>query len=66
MKKYILVIMPNIGEQNIPFIIFEKWKPENISFLGDTVFFKVEETFFSMKKNEFCTNFPEKCDIIKN
>jgi hypothetical protein len=42
-----------------------KWEPEKLSFLGDTVFFKVDDTFFSMKKNDFCNIFTEKCAYIK-
>ena len=65
MSKSVLVAVANIGEQNIPMDIILKWKPEKLSFLGDTVFFKVDDTFFSMKKNDFCNIFTEKCAYIK-
>lgn len=65
MSKSVLVAVANIGEQNMPIDIVEKWDPDKMSFLGDTVFFKVDDTFFSMKKTEFCTIFPEKCGKIK-
>lgn len=65
MSKSVLVAVANIGEQNMPLSVVEKWEPEKMSFLGDTVFFKVDDTFFSMKKNEFCTIFTEKCGHIK-
>jgi len=65
MSKSILVAFANKGEQNVPFDTVEKWEPEKISFFGDTVFFKVDDTFVSMKKIEFCNIFKEKCGIIK-
>lgn len=65
MSKFVLVAVANIGEQNMPLDVVEKWNPEKMSFLGETVFFKVEDTFFSMKKREFCAIFLEKCGHIK-
>jgi predicted Holliday junction resolvase-like endonuclease len=65
MSKSVLVAVANIGEQNIPMDIILKWEPEKLSFVGDTVFFKVDDTFFSMKKNDFCNIFTEKCAYIK-
>lgn len=65
MSKSVSVAVANIGEQNIPMDIILKWVPEKLSFVGDTVFFKVDDTFFSMKKNDFCNIFPEKCAYIK-
>lgn len=65
MSKSILVAFANKGEQNIPLDVIEKWEPEKMSFFGDTVFFKVDDTFVSMKKVEFCNIFKEKCGMIK-
>ncbi len=65
MSKSVLVAVANVGEQNIPLDVVEKWSPDKLSFIGDTVFFKVDETFFSMKKMEFCKIFEEKCGKIK-
>jgi hypothetical protein len=65
MGKSVLVAVANVGEQNLQVEVVEKWQPDKLSFLGDTVFFRVDDTFFSMKKVEFCTIFPEKCGKIK-
>lgn len=65
MSKTVLVAFANEGEQNVSLDVVEKWEPENMSFFGDTVFFKVDSTYVSMKKIEFCTIFKEKCGIIK-
>jgi hypothetical protein len=65
MSNNILVGFANDNEQNIPLEIIEKWEPKKISFLGDTVFFKTEENFVSMKKINFCDIFKEKCGKIK-
>jgi hypothetical protein len=65
MSKSILVAFANQGEQNVPLDVVEKWEPEKMSFFGDTVFFKVDDTFVSMKKIEFCNIFKEKCGMIK-
>lgn len=65
MSKSILVATANLGEQNISLDIIQKWEPEKMSFISDTVFFKVGDTFFSMKKEDFCNIFTEKCAYIK-
>ena len=65
MSKSILVATANLGEQSISIDIIKKWEPEKISFISNTVFFKVDDTFFSMKKDDFCDIFPEKCAYIK-
>jgi hypothetical protein len=43
----------NEGERNLKVDIVSKWKPKNISYIGDTVFFKNEDTYFSMKTTDF-------------
>jgi hypothetical protein len=65
MSKSILVAFANQSEQNVPLTVVEKWEPEKMSFFGDTVFFKVDDMFASMKKIEFCNIFREKCGMIK-
>lgn len=65
MSKSVLVAVANEGEQNISIDIVSKWDPDKMSFFGDTVFFKVEDTYFSMKKLDFCNIFTEKCAFIK-
>jgi hypothetical protein len=65
MSKSVLVAVANDGQQNMPLDVVSKWDPDKMSFFGDTVFFKVEDTYFSMKKIEFCNIFREKCGMIK-
>lgn len=65
MNKSVLVAVANEGEQNMPLDVVQNWDPQKLSFFGETVFFKAENTYFSMKKSDFCTIFPEKCGFIK-
>lgn len=65
MSKSVLVGVANDGQQNIPLEVVEKWNPEKLSFFGETVFFKADDTYFSMKKIDFCNIFQEKCAFIK-
>jgi len=43
----------NDGEQNLKVEIVEKWTPKNITYIGDTVFFKNGDSYFSMKMLDF-------------
>jgi hypothetical protein len=43
----------NEGEQNLKVEVVAKWTPKNINYIGDTVFFKNEDTYFSMKTADF-------------
>ena len=65
MSKSVLVAIANEGEQSMSIDVISKWDPDKMSFFGDTVFFKVDDTFFSMKKTDFCNIFIEKCAFIK-
>jgi hypothetical protein len=65
MSKSVLVAVANDGQQSMPLDVVSKWDPDKMSFFGDTVFFKVEDTYFSMKKLDFCNIFTEKCAFIK-
>ena len=65
MSKSVLVAVANEGQQNMPLAVVEKWDPEKLSFFGETVFFKADDTYFSMKKFDFCNIFQEKCAFIK-
>jgi hypothetical protein len=57
--------LANIGEQSIELEIVEKWEPEKITFLGNTVFFSVDGTFFSMERVDFMNIFKDFCTKIK-
>ncbi len=65
MSKSVLVATANLGEQNMPIDIVQKWEPDKITLIGDTIFFRVDDTFLSMKRIDFCNIFPEKCAHIK-
>lgn len=43
----------NDGEQNLKVEVVEKWTPKNITYIGDTVFFKNGDSYFSMKMLDF-------------
>jgi hypothetical protein len=65
MSKSVLVAVANDSQQSMSLDVVSKWDPDKISFFGDTVFFKVEDTYLSMKKLDFCNIFTEKCAFIK-
>ena len=52
-EQSIKVGVANEGEIAILVSILEKWQPKNVTQIGDTVFFKQEDTFFSMKAIDF-------------
>ena len=64
-KKMVKLAMANVGEQLIELEIVEKWEPEKITFLGNTVFFSVDGTFFSMNRVDFMNIFKDFCTKIK-
>jgi hypothetical protein len=43
----------NEGEINIGLDIVEKWEPTNIKYFSEIVFFKVDNTLYSMNIMEF-------------
>jgi hypothetical protein len=52
-EKSIKVGVANEGETLISVSVLEKWEPTNVTQIGDTVFFKQEDTFYSMKVVNF-------------
>ena len=52
-EQSIKVGVANEGEIAILVSILKKWQPKNVTQIGDTVFFKQEDTFFSMKAIDF-------------
>ena len=57
LKKTIKVGIANEGEMNISIEVISKWKPEKMSYVGGSVFFSVDGTFFSMDRQDFKTIF---------
>ena len=45
--------LANEGELDIDLDIVEKWEPTNVNYIGETVFFKADNSYFSMKTIEF-------------
>jgi hypothetical protein len=52
-EEAIKVGVANEGETIIPISVLEKWEPKNITQFGDTVFFKQDDTYYSMKVLDF-------------
>jgi len=59
MNDTVLVGIANEGEQRFEIDIVKKWNPTNINYIGDTVFFKADGSYFSMKTIEFRKIFNE-------
>ena len=57
LKKTIKVGIANEGEMDISVEVVSKWKPEKMSYVGSSVFFSVDGTFFSMNRVDFKTIF---------
>ena len=57
LKKTIKVGIANEGEMSISVEVISKWKPEKMSYVGSSVFFSVDGTFFSMDRQDFKTIF---------
>lgn len=52
-EQSIKVGVANEGETVLPISVLEKWEPKNITQIGDTVFFKQGDTYYSMKVVDF-------------
>lgn len=52
-EQSIKVGIANEGETQLPVSVLKNWQPKNVTQIGDTVFFKQEDTFFSMKVIDF-------------
>jgi hypothetical protein len=52
-KQTVTLGIANTGEKNFKVEDILDWKPEKISYMGDSVFFQVDETFYSMKRLDF-------------
>jgi hypothetical protein len=52
-KELVRVGFANEGERNLEVDLVKEWKPKNVNYIGDTVFFKNDDTYFSMKTVDF-------------
>lgn len=57
MNDTVLVGIANEGEQQFKVELVQKWEPKNITYIGDTVFFKHDDSYFSMRATDFRTIF---------
>jgi len=52
-KEVVKVGEANNGELNLDIEIVKKWEPKDINYIGTTVFFKNEKTYYSMTRDDF-------------
>jgi len=52
-KESIKVGIANEGETNIDIEVLKTWEPKNIEYIGTSVFFKNDKTYYSMTREEF-------------
>ena len=49
----VTVGVANETEKNLPIDEVQKWTPKNVNYFGDTVYFKNDKTYYSMKRLDF-------------
>ena len=47
----------NEGQKSISLDVAKSWQPKNVTYFSDVVYFKIEETFYSMKRSDFTNIF---------
>ena len=52
-EETVKVGVANEGELNIAISVVKEWKPTKKSQFGDTVFFKQNDTYYSMKVTDY-------------
>ena len=52
-EELIKIGVANEGELNLPVSLLKEWKPSNVNQFGDTVFFKQEDAYYTMKTVDF-------------
>ena len=52
-KELIKVGIANEGEKNITIEDMMDWQPKNVNYFGDTVYFKHEDKYYTMKIVDF-------------
>lgn len=52
-KKNVLVGVANQNEQSMKIDDIKDWEPTKISYVSNTTYFKVDDTFYSMLTSEF-------------
>lgn len=57
MSGMITIGVANEGQLNVSANDLKDWVPKNISYFSDTVYFKHQDTFYSMKRVDFSNIF---------
>lgn len=52
-KELINVGVANMDSMSVEIEILKKWDVKNMMYIGDTVFFSVDGSYFSMKTKDF-------------
>jgi hypothetical protein len=52
-NKNVLVGVANKSEQSMKIEDIKNWEPTKVSYVSNTAYFKVDDTFYSMVKSEF-------------
>lgn len=52
-KESVKVGVANNGETNLDVEVIKAWVPKNINYIGTTVFFKNDTTYYSMSREDF-------------
>jgi len=52
-KEVVKIGVANSGEINLEVEVVKAWTPKQINYIGTTVFFKNEDTFYSMTREDF-------------
>lgn len=52
-KEVVKVGEANNGELNLDIEVVKTWEPKDINYIGATVFFQNEKTYYSMTRDDF-------------
>ena len=53
MSKMVKVGTANEGWTNMSLNSLKEWEPKKIAYMGTTVFFQIEDTFYSMTRKDY-------------
>jgi hypothetical protein len=59
-KRNVLVGVANQSEQSMKIEDIKDWEPTKVSYVSNTAYFKVDDTFYSMVSSEFKELFGDK------
>ena len=52
-NEIVTVGVANEGELTLPVDVVKEWEPKKINYMGDVVYFKADDKFYSMKVLDF-------------